>query len=157
ISEAEGLLGGINGEQIAGYLRGEPNAYDTAGFLVRAGEWSQAEAFLARLTDAAPTNGIAWSLMLRATVLAELGDRSGYEKVRDRTLPGISGVTNASEVGWFEVVPLILLPMNSAQTILEGAIDRAIASEPDAETLHWLHLTKALVRYREGDFVRASQ
>jgi WD40 repeat protein/tRNA A-37 threonylcarbamoyl transferase component Bud32 len=150
-AEAEGLLHGITSENLAGYLNDPPNWY-LAAFLGQAGHWSQLEAFLARVTDAAPTNRIAWQL--RALVLAERGDVSGYDKIRAQLLPGVSGVTNASEVA-AEIRTQILLPLNSAQNTLESVGDRAIASESNADALHWLNLEKALVRYRQDDFAGA--
>jgi hypothetical protein len=152
-ADAEGLLHSITGEQLAGYLGSDPG-WDLAALLGQGGHWSQAEAFLARVTDAAPTNRIAWQL--RAMVLAELGDASGYDKIRARLLPGVSTAITGSEV-FAEIRTLTLRPLTATETALESVAARAIASEAEPVTLYSLDTMKGLIRYREGDFIGASE
>jgi serine/threonine protein kinase/WD40 repeat protein len=151
VAEAEGLLRGITNEDLANYLRSD-QGWDLAAFLGQAGHWTQAEAFLARVTDAASTNRVAWQL--RARVLAESGDLSGYDKIRARLLPGVSSVTDGRDVS-AEIGTLTLLPLTAPEPALEITVDRAIASEADTDTLRWLHLMKGLIRYRQGNVVGA--
>src|SRR5262249_11330387 len=77
-AEAEALLRDISTEELSGYLQSDPR-WELASFLGQAGHWTQAETFLTRVTELAPTNRVAWQL--RGMLLLKTGDVAGYDKI----------------------------------------------------------------------------